>query len=214
MKSTVKLAIVSVLCLVLFGTCAFFMRNLLFGDIVGTYEQAAPNKSEYQDKWVSYEVIACLGCYAEGTESYAFIPTGHEYYYLIWMADGSIMPLSVSKKADREYLDAMTDATYDYIDGITDEIMMEPRTFIGTLDSQETEVRKYYLDTLREIGVTEADGWVLRYELLDCTKTRTSYILLVGAVMMIPVLGITMTIVTSRKEKKKAQTEQESFLPR
>ncbi|MBQ5767834.1 MAG: hypothetical protein IIV94_02970, partial [Clostridiales bacterium] len=133
MKGKVRLAVVSVLCLLLFGTCTFFLRNLIFGDVKATYEEAEPNYSEYNDQWISYEVIACLGCYAEGTESYNFIPTGHEYYYMVWMVDGSVMPLSVSKKADREYLDALTDATYDYVDGKTDMIEMEPRTFLGTV---------------------------------------------------------------------------------
>ncbi|MBR3278053.1 MAG: hypothetical protein IKG01_03965 [Lachnospiraceae bacterium] len=214
MKSTVKLAIVSVLCLILFGTCTFFMRNLLFGGIAGTYEQAEPNRKEYNDKWITYEVVACLGCYAESTETYAFIPTGHEYFYIIWMEDGSIMPLSVSKKADRDYLDALTDATYDYIDGNTKMIEMEPRTFIGTVSSQDSEIAGYYRDALNSIEITEANGWVIRSVLLECTKTRTSYLILVGAVMMIPVLGITFTIVNVRKEKRKKENPEQDYLPR
>lgn len=214
MKSTVKLAIVSVLCLILFGTCTFFMRNLLFGGIAGTYEQAEPNRKEYNDKWITYEVVACLGCYAESTETYAFIPTGHEYFYIIWMEDGSIMPLSVSKKADRDYLDALTDATYDYIDGNTKMIEMEPRTFIGTVSSQDSEIAGYYRDALNSIEITEANGWVIRSVLLECTKTRTSYLILVGAVMMIPVLGITFTIVNMRKEKRKKENPEQDYLPR
>lgn len=111
MKNT-KLLIISLVAFVFFGIIIFFMRNLIFGGIAGTYEEAQPNKSAYTDKWISYEVIACFGEYAEETETEYFIPTGHSYYYLIWMADGSIMPLSVSKKADKEYLDALTLAKY------------------------------------------------------------------------------------------------------
>ncbi len=214
MKNTVSLAIVSVIGLILFGTCAFFMRHLLFEGVAGTYEEAAPNRAEYNDRWVSYEAIACLGEYAEGTESYNFIPTSHEYYYLIWMADGSIMPLSVSKKADKEYLDALTDATYDYIDGITEYIEMEPRTFIGTVENQDSEIRGYYVEALKYMETTEANGWVVRYDLLDCSKTRAGQLLLVGAVMLIPILGITMTIVSVRKEKHKAAHAEEQFLPK
>ena len=214
MKSNVRLAVVSILGLVLFGTCAFFLRNLMFGGIAGTYEEAEPNRSEYNDKWISYEVIACLGCYAEGTETYAFIPTGHEYYYMIWMADGSIMPVSVSKKADREYLDALTEATYDYIDGKTKMIEMEPRTFIGTLSSQDSEVNGYYRESLDYMEISEEDGWVIRSVLLDCTKTRTSYLVLVGLVMMIPVAGIVLCVRTARKEKHKKENPEQDFLPR
>ena len=214
MKSTVRLAIVSVLCLLLFGTCAFFLRNLLFGGIAGTYEQAEPNRSEYNEKWISYEVVACFGCYAESTETYAFIPTGHEYFYLIWMEDGSIMPLSVSKKADREYLDALTEATYDYIDGKTRMIEMEPRTFIGTVGSQDSEIARYYRDALNSMEISEADGWVIRTVLLECSKSRTSYLILVGAVMMIPVIGITTTIISFRKEKRKSKNPEQEYLPR
>ena len=214
MKSNVKLAIVSVLCLILFGTCTFFMRNLLFGGIAGTYEQAEPNRKEYNDKWITYEVVACLGCYAESTETYAFIPTGHEYFYIIWMEDGSIMPLSVSKKADRDYLDALTDATYDYIDGKTRMIEMEPRTFIGTVSSQDSEIAGYYRDALNSIEITEANGWVIRNVVMECTKTRASYLILVGVVLMIPVLGITFTIVNVRKEKRKKENPEQDYLPR
>ena len=50
MKGTVRLAVVSVLCLLLFGTCTFFLRNLIFGDVKATYEEAEPNYSEYKDQ--------------------------------------------------------------------------------------------------------------------------------------------------------------------
>lgn len=214
MKNNKKLLIISIIAFVFFGVICFFLRNLIFGGVAGTYEEAVPNRSEYNDKWISYEVIACLGVYAEETESQYFIPTGHSYYYLIWMADGSIMPLSVSKKADREYLDALTEATYDYIDGKTKMIEMEPKTFIGTIKSQETEARKYYDEALSYMGTTAADGWTVRYELLDCTETRVKYILLCSAVMMIPVLGLVVTAVGARKEKRRQENPEQDYLPR
>lgn len=214
MKSTVRLAVVSVICLILFGGCAFFFRNLMFGGIAATYEEAEPNRSEYHDKWISYEAVACLGMFAEGEESYAFIPVGHEYYYLIWMEDGSIMPLSVSKKADREYLDALTEATYDYIDGNTRMIEMEPRTFTGTVSSLDSDVVKYYKEALTYLEISEADGWVIRNTQLDCSKTRASYLLLIGAVLMIPVIGIVSTVVNLKKEKKKKENPEMDYLPR
>ena len=214
MKNNKKLLIISIIAFVFFGVICFFLRNLIFGGVAGTYEEAVPNRSEYNDKWISYEVIACLGVYAEETESQYFIPTGHSYYYLIWMADGSIMPLSVSKKADREYLDALTEATYDYIDGKTKMIEMEPKTFIGTIKSQETEARKYYDEALSYMGTTTADGWTVRYELLDCTETRVKYILLCSAVMMIPVLGLVVTAVGARKEKRRQENPEQEYLPR
>ena len=124
------------------------------------------NQSEYKDQWISYDVIACLGEYAEETETTNFIPTGHTYYYMCWMADGSIMPLSVSKKADKEYLDAMTEATYDYIEEKTDMIEMEPKTFIGTVSGQSSELLGYYNDGLGYLETTEANGWTIRYTLL------------------------------------------------
>ena len=214
LKNNKKLLIISIIAFVFFGVICFFLRNLIFGGVAGTYEEAVPNRSEYNDKWISYEVIACLGVYAEETESQYFIPTGHSYYYLIWMADGSIMPLSVSKKADREYLDALSEATYDYIDGKTKMIEMEPKTFIGTIKSQETEAKKYYDEALSYMGTTAADGWTVRYELLDCTETRVKYILLCSAVMMIPVLGLVVTAVGARKEKRRQENPEQDYLPR
>ena len=209
-----RLLIVSILALVLFGTCIFFLRDLIFGNVVGTYEEAQPNMSEYKDKWITYDVIACLGEYAEETETTNFIPTGHKYYYMIWMADGSLMPLAVSKKADREYLDAMTDATYDYIDGKTKRIEMEPRTFTGTIKNQDPEVRGYYNDMLSYMQATEADGYTIRYELMDCTESKGLYILFASLAMLIPLGGIAIYIVNVRKEKSKKLNPEQEYLPR
>ena len=208
-----RLLIISFLCLALFGAAVFFLRNLLFGGVAATYEEAALNKDAYKDQWITYDVVACLGEYAEATETHCFIPTGHEYYYLIWMEDGSIMPLSVSKKADKEYLDALYDATCDYLDGKTKMIEMEPRTFVGVVKSQESEALSYYNGTLASNGITVTAGYTIRYELLDCTMNRTDYLLLVGACMFIPVLGIAVAVVGFKKKSKKVEGEQ-AYLPK
>ena len=202
MRNGKGLLIVSIIAFIIPVMAIIFMRDLLFSGVVATYEEAALNQTEYADKWISYEVIACLGEYAEETETHNFIETGHSYYYMIWMADGSIMPLSVSKKEDREYLDALTDATYDYIDGKTKMIEMEPRTFVGVVKSQESEAVSYYNGSLQSAGITPTAGYTIRYELLDCTKNRTDYLLLAGGVMLIPILGVVVTIVGYKKEKK------------
>ncbi len=214
MKSSTRLIIVSCLALAIPLLCGYFMRDLLFKGVVATYEEAALNQSEYRDKWISYEVIACFGEYAESTETHYFIPTGHEYYYLVWMEDGSIMPLSVSKKSDKEYLDALSDATYDYCDYKTEYIDMEPRTFIGTVTTQDSEILGYYNETLDYMGTSEANGWTIRYTLLDCTSTRGGTIALVCAVMLIPILGFVTAFTTARKEKKKVENQEETFLPK
>ena len=153
MKSGVRLLIISTLALIFFGVAAFFTRDLIFGGVVGTYEQAAADRNSYNDKWVSYDVVACLGKYAEATETTNLIPTGHTYYYVVWMKDGSFMPLAVSKKADREYLDALTNATYDYIDKKTERIEMDPKTFTGTVKSQETKAKNYYDEALVKMNI-------------------------------------------------------------
>ena len=213
MKS-IRLLIVSLLALVLFGTALFFMRHLIFEGVSGTYEEAALNRAEYNDRWISYEVVACLGEYAEETETQYFIPTGHSYYYVIWMADGSIMPLSVSKKADREYLDALTEATYAYVDGTTKMIEMEPRTFVGTISSQETEAVKYYNEALSYMDISTADGWTVRYELMDCTDSRGGYIVLISVLMLLPIGGLVIFFRSYSKEKKKKENPEMDYLPR
>ena len=214
MKSTAKLAILSIITLILFGSCAFFMRNLMFGGVVATYEEAALDYTRYSEKWISYEAIACLGAYCEETETYSFIPTGHSYYYMMWMADGSIMPMSVSKKSDREYLDKLTYATYDYIDGKTRMIEMEPRTFTGTVKTQGGEVNSYYTGALDDMQIYESDGWVIRTVLLDCTSSRTGYILLCGGLVLLPVFGIVFTVINAQKEKRKKMNPEDEYLPR
>ena len=214
MTSSKRLLIISLIAFLIPILALVFMRDLLFKGVVATYEEAALNQSEYKDQWISYDVIACLGEYAEETETTNFIPTGHTYYYMCWMADGSIMPLSVSKKADKEYLDAMTEATYDYIEEKTDMIEMEPKTFIGTVSGQSSELLGYYNDGLGYLETTEANGWTIRYTLLDCTKTRGGTIALVLAVSMIPVLGIVVSILSAKKETKKYKNQEEAYLPK
>ena len=213
MKSQAKLLVISTIALIFFGVAVFFLRGLIFGDVVGTYEQAAANRSEYNDKWVSYEVVACLGKYAEKTESTNFIPTGHEYYYLIWMKDGSFMPISVSKKEDREYLDKLTDATYDYIDKKTDEIGMDPKVFTGTVKSQEAKAKTYYMEALNKMNILGKTKNTIYYELMDCSASKTYYRLLAGGVLLIPVLGYTVAIVNIAKARKKPSKEEE-YLPK
>ena len=213
MKSQAKLLVISTIALIFFGVAVFFLRGLIFGDVVGTYEQAAANRTEYNDKWVSYEVVACLGKYAEKTESTNFIPTGHEYYYLIWMKDGSFMPISVSKKEDREYLDKLTDATYDYIDKKTEKIEMDPKVFTGTVKSQESKAKTYYMEALNKMNILGKTKNTIYYDLMDCSASKTYYRLLAGGVLLIPVLGYTVAIVNIAKARKKPSKEEE-YLPK
>ena len=214
MRSGKGLLIVSLIAFVIPVLAITFQRDLIFKGVVATYEEAALNREEYRDQWISYEVIACLGEYAEETESTNFIPTGHTYYYACWMADGSIMPLCVSKKADKEYLDALTDATYDYIDEKTDMIEMEPRTFIGTVSGQKSEALKYYNEMLVYMGTTESDGWTVRQTLMDCSHTRIGTIGLCLVCLMIPILGVVGAVNAMRKEGKKPKNPEEMYLPR
>ena len=213
MKSQIKLLIISTIALLFFGVAVFFLRNLIFGDVVGTYEQAAANRTEYNDKWVSLEVVACLGKYAEKTESTNFIPTGHEYYYLVWMKDGSFMPISVSKKEDREYLDNLTNATYAYIDKETNDIEMDPKVFIGTVKSQEAKAKTYYDEALVKMKIKGNTTHTIYYDIMDCSSSKTHYRLLAGGVLLIPILGYTVAFVNIAKQKKKPSTE-EQFLPK
>ena len=214
MTSGKRLLIVSCITFVIPIMLIVFMRDSLFKGVVATYEEAALNRYEYAEKWVSYEVIACLGCYAEETETTDFIETKHDYYYMIWMADGSIMPLSVSKKADREYLDALTEATWDYCDNKTKMIEMAPRTFVGMVTSQPTEARKYYDEALAYMETTEEEGWTIRYELLDCTGSRAKNIILVGIVTLVPVLALAYSFFRIRKENYQKKHEEDYYLPR
>ena len=183
MKKT-GLLVVSIIAFVLFGACAFFLRDLLFGGVKGTYEEVVDNYNAYSEQWISYEVVACLGNYAEETESYSFIPTGHEYYYIIMMEDGSVMPMTVS------------------------------REFIGTVKAQKSDAEKYYKEGLDYLKISEKEGWVIRHVLLDCTSSRASTILLVGGVMLIPVFGFVTYFVNAAKEKKKKLNPEEEYLPR
>ena len=214
MKSQAKLLILSTVALIFFGVAAFFLRNLIFGDVAGTYEQAAANRPAYNDMWVSLDVVACLGKYAEKTESTNFIPTGHEYYYIVWMKDGSFMPISVSKKEDREYLENLTNATYDYIDKKTQDIAVQPRTFIGTVKSQETKARNYYDQALTRLNIKGNTTKTIYYELMDCSSSKTHYRLLAGGVLLIPIFGYAVAFAGIAKRKKMMASKEEEFRPK
>lgn len=214
MSKRVGLIVLSALALVLFGGVSFFMRHLLFGGVVATYEEASSNQYAYSDQWISYDVVACLGNYAEYTESQFFIPTEHKYYYICWMEDGSMMPLCVSDKDDREYLNDLTDATYSYVNGDTDMIRVAPRSFVGTVVNQNRELKGYYDDYLTRINATSKDGVNVNYVVLDCATSRTQYLLLCGAVMLVPIGGFAVSIIGIVNDKKKQKNETETYLPR
>lgn len=212
--SSTGLLILSVVTLLLFGAVTFFMRDLIFGGVVATYEEVMPDHSQYKDKWISYEVVACLGLYAEETESYAFIPTGHEYYYMIWMKDGTVMPMIVSKKADKDYLESLTNATYDYLDGKTKAIEVPSRTFVGTVKNQKGEAEKYYQEGLSYLNVDEKDGWKVSHIVLDCSDSRGGNIAMVSILLLLPIGCIALAVSNIKKEKRKAANPQDEFLPK
>ena len=58
MKKTTGLIVLLVIFVIFFGAVTFFMRDLLFGNVVATYEEAEPNYKSYSDKWISYEAVA------------------------------------------------------------------------------------------------------------------------------------------------------------
>ena len=209
------LLIASILLFVLFGISVFFLRDLLFGDVKATYEEAMYNHEAYKDQWISLDVYGCFGCYAEGTESYSFLSTSHEYYYIIWLDEGKVMPLSVSKKEEKEYLDNLTDATYDYIEGKTAKINLPPHTFTGTVKKQEAEAGLYYTRTLMDWEIDKPHGWEASEVLLDCTSTKGGTIALACGVALIPIFGIVASIISStdRVKKKKIKPEEE-YLPK
>ena len=129
------------------------------------------------------------------------------------MKDGSFMPISVSKKADREYLDNLTNATYDFIDKKTEKIEMDPKTFIGTVKSQETKAKNYYDEALVKLKIKGNTTHTIYYELMDCTSSKTKYRLLVGGVMLIPTLGFVSFFLNVAKARKKPSKEEE-YLPK
>ena len=206
------LLIASILLFVLVGTCVFFMRDLLFGDVKATYEEVMYNHESYKDQWISLDVYGCFGCYAEGTESHSFLSTSHEYYYIIWLDEGKVMPLSVSKKEEKEYLDNLTDATYDYLEGKTAKINLPPHTFTGTVKNQEAKAGLYYTQTLRELDIDELKGCKV---LLDCTSTKGGTIALTCGVALIPIFGIVASIISSKDSvKKRKMKPEEEYLPK
>lgn len=212
--SSTGLLILSVVFLLFLGVVTFFMRDLIFGGVVATYEEAMPNHKAYNDQWISYEVVASLGLYAEETESYAFIPTGHEYYYMIWMKDGTVMPMIVSKKADKDYLESLTNATYDYLDGKTKAIEVPPREFIGTVKSQKSDAEKYYKEGLDYLKISEKDGWKISHVVLDCTDSRGGTIAMISVLLLLPIGCIALAIVNIKKERRKSANPQDEFLPK
>lgn len=213
-KEHVGLLILSIIALFMFGAMMFFLKDLLFGDVKATYEEAMYNSGAYSEQWISLDVYGCFGEYCEETETEYFIPTKHTYYYVIWLDDGKVMPLCVSKKAEKEYLDALTDATYSYLYGETPTIQMAPHTFTGTVSVQQSKAGSFYKEYLDSIDVTAENGWEISNVLLVCTSTRASTFLLVVVIMLIPILGIVVVGVAAARNNRKKQRPEELYLPR
>ena len=65
-----------------------------------------------------------------------------------------------------------------------------------------------------EMKIYESDGWVIRQVLLDCTDSRTGYIVICSVLVLLPVAGIISTIKTAKKEQRKKMNPEEEYLPR
>lgn len=213
-KEHVGLLILSVITLFMFGALMFFLKDLIFGGVKATYEEAMYNHTAYIEQWISLDVYGCFGEYCEETETDYFFPTKHTYYYVIWLDDGKVMPLCVSKKEEKEYLDALTDATYAYLYGETPSIQMAPHTFTGTVTAQQSKAGSFYKDFLDEIDVTEENEWEISNVLLVCTSNRASTILMVCAIMLIPILGIVVVAVAAVRNNRKKLKPEEMYLPK
>ncbi|MCR4679754.1 MAG: hypothetical protein K5679_13530 [Lachnospiraceae bacterium] len=89
-------------------------------------------------------------------------------YYVVWLDDDTIAAVAVYP-SDQDKLDAIVDATWEYIYGNSATFAQVPYAGVVKAESMGSEVKKYYHDLLDEMNITDND-FTIREVLLDYTN--------------------------------------------
>lgn len=161
------------------------------GETVDLYDSIMEDTYPEKGSYVSYEVYAVLGNYAETKHTInGIIPAGKEQHYAIILDDGSITTITVKSKKMIDQLDAMVDATWDYFNNDDAEyIDNDPIVFTGEIISLDHEISGFLDQSLREVGAEGYFDW--NYYSIDATKTRGS---VAGSTFGVALLGAVFAV--------------------
>ncbi len=149
------------------------------------------------DSYIEIKIDAVFENFAETTHKTNGITTGKDQHYIVWLDDDSVIAVSVKNKKLVSELERIMDETWDYLDEKTDSLTQNTIEVKGKLRKMNTEMRKYYDEHLDYIGLKEA-GFNIHYLQVDCTSSRTTYIIATAIMLVVAVLLLVAFAVTRR----------------
>lgn len=178
-----------------------YKAEYIFGGEPRDIMSAMPKNGSRSTEHVTMNINAVVANYAYTKHRInGIIPFGTDQHYIIWLEDGSVVSVKVKNKKTIRKLDAMIDATWDYIQGKT-TTLPEPIKVQGQLSYIEYEIQNYYKKTLNDIGFTES-GLPIHYIEVDLTETKGRAIFLTA--FMYVMAGLcAWSLVKTIKERKK-----------
>lgn len=205
LKETKKKIITLIAVIVVFVSLAVvylaYNAEFLFGGEPRDIMSAMPKYGSSSSEHVTLNVNAVIANYAYTKHRInGIIPFGTDQHYIIWLEDGSVVSLKVKNKKTIRKLDAMIDATWDYLEGKT-TTLPEPIKLQGQLSYIEYEINSYYKNTLANIGFSDS-GLPIHYIEVDLTQTKGRVIFL-ETVLLVLAGFCSVSLVKTIKERKK-----------
>ncbi len=169
-----------------------------------TMMEADVEKGVVVDGTIQY----CLGCYEEEYKTRYGIRTsgGEKYYYAIPVGEAGYMGLKVSKGTISVALDKLTNATYDYLDGVKADTVAEAMPFTGRICKMTSEDEKYMKEFLVLGGYSqaEANDYLVPYyiDYRDFSVYETEFKIALIALLVSLLLGSFQLIKWNKKRKR------------
>lgn len=186
--------------------------DVMFGRVEDFYEKEAESGIEDGD-YVSLYVDGVLGNFAETTtHKYYFIPVGKDRHYIIWLDDQEIISLTVSGDKKVEQLDTICDATWDYLNGISQVYDVPGKNFRGRITKPDSELKGYMNNELKKLGITEEEFRI--YPLtIDTTETplKSWILFLVPLLLAIILLCLIVRDVKMKKEEERRKRRRSHY---
>lgn len=171
-------------------------RDVLTGNAVNINDLLENNTLE-KDKYVEMHIDGVIGNYAETKHTVNFIPVGTDQHYIIWLDNDQFISLATQDKNLMKRLDEITTATWDYNDGVIDELP-EAVVVRGIVHSMDPEIRGYIDQWANEIGISDS----IIYLSVDNTETPTKAWLEILLFLAISVASTIALISIIKKEKE------------
>ena len=167
-----------------------------------------------KDAHIRGEIYACFGPYAEEYETRYFVKSSDStYYYFIPVGDKNYISISTSSKDLITKLDNLVNATYDYLDGVTDDIYAEPIEFNAKVVNLDKKIEGYLYDFLYKIGYEQTTPkdelkatFLGNYKLVSLGEADRigTMIYIGGFISLIGLVGLIIMIAIILNQRKKS----------